>query len=87
MGVNEGFFTEAARYNRERLSIEGRTIEIPDGWSVTAQVSRIVCAGLCTLQSLNDVTTSPEEYFEMHRLLDWQDYVKSESRRVSDGGS
>jgi len=41
---------------------------------------------MCSYFELETIT--PEQYFEMHSFLDWQDFLKSEAnKRAQNGGS
>lgn len=46
----------------------------PNGWSKIAFFGRLINAGHCTFDKLVDGTITLEHVFEMHRMLDLQDY-------------
>lgn len=57
----------------------GASIEIPDGWNAAAFFGRIVTAGLCRYAELKSSELSAKDVFNMHRILDFQEYCRAKA--------
>lgn len=79
------------RVRREGLEIYGArrpSIEIPEDWQVDYVIMRLLKGGLgVTLRDLNDWRYTWEEIWQMHDMLDlndwvdWQSHVAAEAMR------
>jgi len=84
VGAGEGFFTANADYTRRRDLLEFDAekfvnVDIPDGWQMTAMISRIVTSGACSYPELRKLTVG--DVFRMLEMLDWKDYAAAAAER------
>lgn len=88
-GQLRGFF----RPRRSGLEIQGArrpNIAIPGEWQVDYLIGRICTAGLATLRDVNDWRYTWDEIWQMHDMLDLQDWIDwqahCEAERMRSGG-
>ena len=53
--------------------------EIPDGWRRALFFGRLANAGLCTYGELRQGKLTLRDIFDMHRMLDFTDYLQAKA--------
>ena len=66
-----------------RGAAPGPYVAVPEEWRATSFFGRIVTAGLCAYAQLSDGSLDMEDIFEMHRMLDFEEYCEAESRELA----
>ena len=61
----------------------GGSVPVPKGWETVSFFSRLTTNGMCAHDKLIDGTLSLKDVFDMHRQLDFKDYVHLKSLEMA----
>lgn len=78
-------FFRARREGLEHSGARRQSVEIPEGWEIDYLIGRLLKGGLgVSLRDLNDWQYSWDEIWQMHDLLDLQDWIDWQSHVIAE---